>query len=119
MRIVNVSYYFYLRFNKLEYPLAVVNLFSFPDTTLLSLSSQTVYLCNAWEGLDAVRVIPITSIKSVVSMFPDLKVTPDGKVVDTQKFALLRHPFIVLAKYNTEGLFDEEDDDDDTDPMVE
>ena len=43
-------------------------------------------------------------------MFPDLKVTPDGKLVNTQKFALLRHPFIKLAKYNTDGLFDEEDD---------
>jgi len=44
-------------------------------------------------------------------MFPDLKVTPEGGLIDTQKFALLRHPLIELAKYNTEGLFDEEDDD--------
>jgi len=112
MCIANVSYYFYLRFDDLEYPLAVINLFSFPDVTLLSHSSQTVYLCNALECVDAIRVIPITSIKSVVSMFPDLKVTPDGMVVDTQKFALLRHPFIALAKYNTDGLFDDEDDED-------
>jgi hypothetical protein len=119
MRIANVSYYFYLWFDDLEYPLTVVNLFSFPDVTLLSHSSQTVYLCNALEGLDVIRVIPITSIKSVVSMFPDLKVTPDGKIVNTQKFALLRHPFISLAKYNTEGLFDEEDNENDMDPMLE
>jgi hypothetical protein len=45
-------------------------------------------------------------------MFPDLKVTPDGTVVDTQKFALLRHPFIALAKYNIDGLFDDKDDED-------
>jgi hypothetical protein len=31
---------------------------------------------------------------------------------------LLRHPFIELAKYNTDGLFDEEDDND-TDPVIE
>jgi glycerophosphoryl diester phosphodiesterase len=43
-------------------------------------------------------------------MFPDLKVTPDGKLVDMHKFALLRHPFIGLAKYNTEDLFEEEND---------
>lgn len=43
-------------------------------------------------------------------MFPDVKVTPEGELVDTQKFALLRHPLIELGKYNTEGLFDEEDD---------
>jgi len=118
MRIANISYYFYLQFGDLLYPLAVINLFSFPDTTLLSQSSQTVYLCNALEGQDAIKVIPITSIKSVISMFPDLKVTPEGELGNTQKFALLRHPFIELAKYNTEGLFDEEDDDD-TDPTIE
>ena len=112
MHIANVSYYFYLWFDNLEYSLAVVNLFSFPDATLLSHSSQTVYLCNALEGVDAIRVTPITSIKSIISMFPDLKVTPDGMVVDTQRFALLRHPFIALAKYNTDGLFDDEDDED-------
>ena len=44
-------------------------------------------------------------------MFPDLKVTQEGELVSTQKFALLRHPLIELAKYNTEGLFDEEDGD--------
>ena len=112
MHIANILYYFYLQFGNLEYPLALVNLFSLPDATLLSKSSQTVYLCNALEGQDAIKVIPITSIKSVVSMFPDLKVTPNGELVDTQKFALLRHPFIELARYNTEGLFDKEDDKD-------
>jgi hypothetical protein len=83
MRIANASYYFYVQFDDLQYPLAVVNLFSFPDATLLSQSSQTIYLCNVLEGQDAIRVIPITLIKSVVSMFPDLKVTSDGKLVDT------------------------------------
>jgi hypothetical protein len=112
MRIANVLYYFYLQFDDMQFPLAVVKLFSFPDATLLSQSSQTVYLCDALEGQDAIKVIPIASIKSVVSMFPDLKVTHDGKLIDTQKFALLRHPFIELASYNTEGLFDEEEGDD-------
>ena len=91
MCISNISYYIYLQFDDLEYPLTVINLFSFPDATLLSQSSQTVYLCNSLEGQDMIRVIPIMSIKSVVSMFPDLKVMPDGKLVDMQKFALLRH----------------------------
>ena len=118
MCIANISYYFYLQFGDLPYPLAVINLFSFPDTTLLFQSSQTVYLYNTLEGQDVIKVIPITSIKSVISMFPDLKVTPEGELGDTQKFALLRHLFIELAKYNTEGLFDKEDDDD-TDPTIE
>ena len=110
MRIANVAYYFYLRFDDLKYPLAIINLFSLPDVNLLSQSSQTVYLCDALEGPDAIRVIPITSIKSVVSMFPEHRVTRDGKLINTRKFALLRHPFIALAKYNTDGLFDNEDD---------
>jgi hypothetical protein len=111
MCIANVSYYFYLLFDDLQYPVAVVNLFSLPDATLLTQSSHTVYICDALEGEEAIKVVPVTSIKSVVSMFPDLKVTPEGELVDTQRFALLRHPLIELAKYNTEGLFDEEDDD--------
>ena len=110
MRIANVSYYFYLLFDDLEYPVALINLFSLPDATILTQSSQTVYLCDALEGEEAIRVVPITLIKSVVSMFPDVKVTPEGELVDTLKFALLRHPLIELAKYDTEGLFDEEDD---------
>jgi hypothetical protein len=96
----------------MNYPLAVVKLFSLPNATILFQSNETVYLCDALEGQEATRVIPITSIKSVVSMFPNLKVTLEGNLVDTQKFALLRHPLIELAKYNTDGLFDEGDDDD-------
>ena len=110
MHIVNVAYYFYLRFDDLKYPLAIINLFSLPDANLLFQSSQTIYLCNVLKGPDAIRVIPITSIKLVISMFPEHRVTRDGKLINTQKFALLRHPFIVLAKYNTDGLFDNEDD---------
>jgi hypothetical protein len=117
MHISNVLYYFYIQFGDLQYPLAIVKLFSSPDEALLSQSNQTVYLCSELEGHDAICVVPIASIKSVVSMFPDLKVTPDGEVVNTGKFAMLRHPLLELAKYNTGGLFDEEDDDIDT--MIE
>ncbi|KAI0304753.1 hypothetical protein BC826DRAFT_902685 [Russula brevipes] len=116
MRIANVLYYFYLRFEDQQYPLAIVKLFSFPDANILSESSQTVYLCDALEGRDAIKAIAITSINSVVSMFPDLKVAPSGEIVNTQRFALLRHPFIRLAKYNTDGLF-QEDEDEDADSM--
>ena len=109
MCTTNVLYYFYLQFDDLQYPLAVINLFSIPDVTLLSQLHQTVYLCRALEGQDAIRVIPITSINLLISMFPDFKVTSDGTVVDTQNFALLWHPFFALAKYNTDGLFDDKE----------
>jgi hypothetical protein len=83
MHIANTAYYFCIQFNDLKYPLTVISLFSFPNITLLSQSSQTVYLCDALEGPDGIKVIPITSIKLVVSIFSDLKVTLDGKLVDT------------------------------------
>lgn len=110
MCITNILYYFYLQFDNVQYLLAVINLFSFPDATLLLQSSQTDYICDALEGHDAIRVIPIASIKSVVSMFPDLQVTSDGELIDTQKFVLLWHPLIELARYNTDGLFEGDDD---------
>ena len=66
-----------------------------------------------------IKVIPISSIKSVVSMFPDLKVTPEGGACRHSKVCVVKAPrSSQLAKYNTEGLFDEEDDDD-TDPIIE
>ena len=58
MRIANVSCYFYLLFNDLQYLVAVMKLFSLPDATLVTQSSQTVYLCNALEGKKAIRVVP-------------------------------------------------------------
>jgi hypothetical protein len=110
MRISNVLYYFYLQFDELQCPLAVIKLFSPPDASHLSQLNQTVYLCDALEGHNAIRVVSIASIKSLISIFPDLMVTSDGELVNTKKFALLRHPFNELARYNTEGLFDDDEE---------
>jgi hypothetical protein len=67
--IANVLFYFCLHFGDSWYPLAMINLFSEPEEDILSESSGTVYLCDEHNG---VAVVSITSIHSIVSMFPDM-----------------------------------------------
>jgi hypothetical protein len=43
-RIGNVSFYFYIRFGKVQHPLAMVSLFSLPDAAVFAESSGAV--CN-------------------------------------------------------------------------
>jgi hypothetical protein len=88
----------------------MVSLFSVPDPTVLSDSSKTVYLCDPLDGPDGLLVIPVTSIHSVVSMFPDMEVTQDGRISETGKFSLMRHAYIELAHISDGGLFDDDDD---------
>ncbi|KIL54607.1 hypothetical protein M378DRAFT_92233 [Amanita muscaria Koide BX008] len=97
-RIANVQFYFCMRFGENLHPLVMVSLFSNPDQPLLSESSGTVYLCDTLDGISGLRVIPLKSIKTVVSMFPDAQVTAAGDIVITNKFSLLQHPFIELAE---------------------
>jgi hypothetical protein len=110
IRIADAQFYFYIQFDDILYPLAMVTLFSPPDAVVLDQSSSAVYLCDRF---DIPQVIPVTSIKTVVSMVPELQVKSDGEIVPTTKFSLLRHPFIDLAKFRGDGLFDNEDDEDD------
>jgi hypothetical protein len=109
MRIADVHFYFCLEFGGELHPLAMVTLFLRPDDSLLAQSSDTVYLCDRLEGHEGHQVIPIKSIKSVVSMFPDYQVTEDGDINQTNKFSLLRHPFIDLAEYRPHDLFNDDD----------
>ena len=69
IQIANMLYYSCLCFEDVRYPLAMVKLFSEPDTDVLSESSGAVYLCNACKSI---TVISIASIHSVVAMFPKL-----------------------------------------------
>ena len=104
MRIADVLFYFYMCFGELKYPLAMVNLFSLPDTNILLASSGAVYLCDPLQGL---VVISIVSIRSVVAMFPEMVISKDGKVECTGKFSLMRHAYIELAKYSLDGFSNE------------
>jgi hypothetical protein len=109
-RIANVQYYFCMRFGDHQYPLAMVSLFSLPDESVLSDSSQTVYLCQPLDLHDGLVVIPVTDIYSVVAMFPEMTVSESGDIALIGKYSLMRHAFIELAPFGSGGLFDEDND---------
>src|SRR6266702_4698631 len=108
--IGNVQFYFYICFGEAQHPLAMVSLFSLPDTEVLSDSSGTVYLCKPLSAPEGLVVLPVTAILSVVSMFPEMRVSEDGVISETGKFSLMRHVFIELAHFSDGGLFDDDDD---------
>lgn len=110
MRIANVSFYLYLCFGDAQFPLAMATLFSTPDELILSQSSDTVYLCEPIQGNEGTVVIPISSIRSVVAMFPEIAVSQEGRIEHTGKFSLMRHPYIELSDYSTEGFTDEDEE---------
>ena len=96
-----------MHFGEVRYPLAMVELFSELDADVLSESSGTVYLCDA---CDSVVVIPVTSICSVVAMFPDTQVDPSGHISLTGKFSLMRHPYLEVAQFTKDDVFEDEED---------
>ena len=106
IRIANILYYFCLRFGDVRYPLAMAELFSDPDAEVLSESSGTVYLCDPRERI---ALLPITSIHSVVAMFPDTQVDLSGNISVTGRFALMRHPYIDVAEFTRDQTFDDEE----------
>lgn len=85
----------------------MASLFSTPDENLLKASCGTVYLC---DPTDELVVIPISSIRSTVAMFPEMVVSEDGHIERMGKFSLMRHPYIELAKYSTDGFGDDDDE---------
>jgi hypothetical protein len=108
--IGNVSFYFYIRFGEVQHPLAMVSLFSLPDTAVFAESSGAVYLSEPLPAPEGLVVLLVTDILSVVAMFPDMQVSEDGMISETGKFSLMRHAFIELAPFADGGLFDDDDD---------
>ena len=105
-----IQYFFRLRFSADEvHSLALVTLFSLPDPEILRCSSQTVYLCR-YQGDMALKVVEVKTIKAVVSMVPDLKVTPAGNVEELGQFFLVEKPGLDIAELTGEE--DQSDDDD-------
>jgi hypothetical protein len=105
VRIANVLFYFCLRFGDSWYPLAMIDLFSKPEEDILSESSGTVYLCDEHNGI---AVVPITSIHSMVSMFPDMRANPSGDISLTGKFSLMRNPYTEVAQFKSDHSFEDE-----------
>jgi hypothetical protein len=110
LRIADVQFYFYLRFGDSRHPLAMLKLFSQPDEEILAESSGTVYLCDHPDGPASIVVVPVTAIQLVISMFPDMEVSPTGQISRTGKFSMMRHAFINLVTFALDGLFEEDYD---------
>jgi hypothetical protein len=108
-QFANVKYFFQLNFNNEVHSLALASIFSPSDDTLLKWSSEAVYVCH-YEGDNALQVFNVKKIHSVVSMFLDYQVTPEGDiVVPKNQFSLLRHPYLELASLCREVDPDRED----------
>ena len=88
----------------------MATLFSPPDQDILSDSSNTVYLSEPVPGREGLIVIPITAIRSVVSMFPEMAISQAAQITRSGKYSLMRHPYVDLTKYLTEGFVDDNDD---------
>ena len=108
--IANVQFYFYIRFGNDRHPLAMVTMFSLPDADVYRDLNETVYLSELLSTRDGIVVIPVTAIHSVVSMFPETRITDDGRILETGKFSLMRHALHELAQFLNGELFEEEDE---------
>ncbi len=100
MRVVDVQFYFSMRFGNVRHPLAMVRFFSLPDDGILQDSSNTVYLCDPLLGREGLCVLGVGEIHSVVCMFPELQVSELGHITHTGKFALMRHPYTEVASFS-------------------
>lgn len=111
MRMADVQFYFCMRFGDIRHPLAMVRMFSSPDTDTLQDSSNTVYLCDPLTGREGLCVLHVSEIQSVVCMFPELQVSELGQITHTGKFALMRHPHIEMARFSDQTDYDEDESD--------
>ena len=109
-RIGDVQFYFYMCFGEDQYPLAMVWLFSPPDPQVFADSSETVYLSEPMPVQEGLMVVPVSAIHSVVAMFPEMRATDNGEILETGKFSLMRHAFLELADFSNGELFDEVED---------
>jgi len=88
-----------MRFGDIRYPLAMARFFSPPDMEILQDSSDTVHLCDPILGHEGLHVLHISAIHSVVSMFPELQASEEGRIMHTGKFALMQHPHTGMARF--------------------
>ena len=88
----------------------MLRLFSKPDEDILAESSGTVYSCDQPDGPASVVVMPVNAIFSMVSMFPDMEVSPTGQIILTGKFSMMCHAFIELVALSSDGLFEDDYD---------
>lgn len=89
--------------------IAVIQLYSLPDNTLLQLSSCTVASCAL---LDDICVVPVKKIISVIVMIPHKPKLPSGII--EEQFFLLEKPGLQILHLGINHV-DEDDNDNDRD----
>jgi hypothetical protein len=87
----------------------MVQLFSTPDKNIFQELCETIYLC---EQLEELVVVPISAIRTVMAMFPEMVVSQEGHIEQTGKFSLMQHLYIELSKFSVDGFADEDDEED-------
>jgi hypothetical protein len=92
----------------------MVLLFSLLDPQIFADSSETVYLSEPLSAQDGLMMIPVTPIHSVMSMFLEMQVTKDRRILEMGKFSLMQHAFLELAQFSNGELFEDDDDDSST-----
>lgn len=85
--------------------IAVISVFSPPDADLVRLSNRTVLSCK-YLGEEALRVVDVTAIKSVVAMIPHRPTLPSGIIED--RFFVLERPGLDIFQFGVEE--DQEDE---------
>ena len=88
----------------------MVTMLSLPDPDVFAAFSETVYLCKQLAPREGLVVILDTAIHSVVLMFPEMRVTDNGRITETGKFSLMCHAFLELAPFSNGELFEEDDE---------
>ncbi|KAK7446691.1 hypothetical protein VKT23_014386 [Stygiomarasmius scandens] len=113
--IGQVLYFFRLRFGDAVYTLAMVSVFSAPNSKLLEDSYGTVYACH-YQGEAALLTIDVKKIQSVVAMVPYFNITGTGDIEthETLHF-LVEKPGLEITELKEAEKDDEERDDDDQD----
>ncbi|KAK1219476.1 hypothetical protein PQX77_017806 [Marasmius sp. AFHP31] len=123
-RYGEVHYFFLLQFGvSVRYPLAMVSVFSDPDSDLLKRSHGTVHLCD-YGGQAAMIVIGVKQIKALVAMVPDFQISVDDEIVSApaNRYFLVEKPSIQGQEFCSLGdlsLGREDDDDDEMDENEE
>jgi len=77
LRFAEVQFYFNLRIDDRDTPLALVSVFGRPEEHLRHLSFGALLVCS-FHGIERLVVVPAKAIQSVVGMVPFLQTQQDA-----------------------------------------
>ncbi|KAI9442694.1 hypothetical protein H4582DRAFT_1809812 [Lactarius indigo] len=109
-RIAEVYFFIHLRHEDQDTALALVSLYSQPDSSLLRLSMNTLWSC-VYLGDGALKFVDVKAIQSVVAMIPH-RPSIDGRPAEDRFFSVEKPGFDVAIMSGVED--DEQDNEDKT-----